>query len=136
MRVGYGFRDITPKPGITLCGFASRRNEPSVGVDDPLSVHSIAVEHGGQTVLLLVFDLLALGSQITSELKAIVEELGELGATPDRTIFCCTHTHSAPAAIELIGCGVSQRRYWDTLLAAARDAGLTRIRIGNEHLLS
>jgi len=53
MRVGYAVSDITPEPGITLCGFAARRNKPSTGVDDPLVVQAIAVEHGGQTVLLL-----------------------------------------------------------------------------------
>jgi neutral ceramidase len=125
MKAGYAARDITPDPGITLSGFASRCNRPSEGVDDPISVHALAVEDGGEITLLVVFDLLALGPELTAELNAVLGGLD--GRLEIRPVLCCTHTHSAPATIELIGCGIPDRNYWDRLIAAAREAGLAAV---------
>src|SRR3990172_12688274 len=104
MRVGHAVRDITPEPGLTLSGFASRCEQPSSGVDDPIFVHALAVESGGELLLLLVYDLLGLGPEITAEIDSAVRtRSAESGLQPDLTL-CCTHTHSAPATIKLIGC--------------------------------
>ncbi len=119
MRVGYATRDITPKPGFTLSGFASRCNKPSVGVDDPISVHALGVEDGGTSVLLLVFDLLALGEEITAEITAAVRSVADASVG---LALCCTHTHSAPATIKLIGCGIPERDYWNLVVKAAAEA--------------
>ena len=46
------------------------------------------------------------------------------GLAPDGIFLCCTHTHSAPATIELLGCGVCEKSYWRLVLrAAAKAAG-------------
>jgi hypothetical protein len=46
------------------------------------------------------------------------------GLAPEGTILCCTHTHSAPATIELLGCGTCEQSYWrQVLLAATKAAG-------------
>jgi len=122
MQVGHAVEDITPQVGITLSGFVARRNQPSEGVDDPLYVHALAAEHDGRTVLLLVFDLLGLGGQLTGEIHAAIEPLKDRGVRPETTILCTTHTHSGPATVKLIGCGVPERAYWDRLVWAARSA--------------
>ena len=119
MRVGYAVRDITPKPGPTLSGFASRRERPSCGVDDPIVVHALAIENDRELLLLLVYDLLALGPEITAEIDSAVRtHSAALGLQMNLTL-CCTHTHSAPATIKLIGCGTPDRSYWDLLVDAS-----------------
>ena len=129
MRAGYSVRDISPKPGVTLSGFAARRNRPSEGIDDPILVHALAVEDDAEVALLLVFDLLALGEEITDELTRALDGLpGSRRVTP---ILCCTHTHSAPATIELIGCGIPDGEYWNLLVRAAVEAA--REAIANLH---
>jgi hypothetical protein len=107
MRAGHSQRDISPAPGVTLSGFAARCNRPSEGIDDPIFVHALAVEDNGEGALLLAFDLLALGEEITAELALALEDLRS--GQHLKPILCCTHTHSAPAAIELIGCGIPDR---------------------------
>jgi len=120
LQVGYAYREITPAPGVTLSGFAARCNRPSTGVDDPLHVHALACAQEGQAVLWLVFDLLALGSELTEQLHVALDEA--IAIPRANRIFCCTHTHSAPATITLIGCGIPDPRYWDHLCCLATDA--------------
>jgi hypothetical protein len=122
MRVGFAIRDITPKPGITLSGFASRCNRPSTGVDDPIFVHALGAEDGGELVLLLVFDLLALGEEITAEISSAVRSITAGADSQVNVAMCCTHTHSAPATIKLIGCGIPDRDYWDLVVKASVEA--------------
>ena len=122
MRVGHAARDITPEPGITLSGFAARCNKPSSGVDDPIFVHALSVEEDGEVLLLLAFDLLALGEEITAEINSAVENLSADAGLQVKPALCCTHTHSAPATIKLIGCGVPDRHYWDLLVKASAEA--------------
>ena len=70
MNVGYACRDINPEPGLTLCGFAARCNAPSTGIDDALQVHALVIEQEDLAVLLLVFDVLALGPERHREAAA------------------------------------------------------------------
>ncbi len=121
MEVGYGSADITPKRPMPLCGFAARCDKPFDNVDDQLFVHSLAMESHGQTVVLLVYDLLALGSEIHVELLDSLKKIKHHGVAPE-FILCATHTHSAPAAIMLLGCGELQRDYRDLLISASREA--------------
>jgi len=118
MRAGYASADITPRRSLQLSGFAARCNAPSEGVDDPLHVRALAVEDRGDTVLLLAYDLLAIGRELHAE---ILQALGALSVagSPPKAILCTTHTHSAPATITLLGCGTPERDYWDQVVAAS-----------------
>lgn len=117
MKAGYGQADITPARPMPLCGFAARCGEDSHGVDDPLFVRALAVESDGATVIVLSFDLLALGPAAARIRTAL-----EAQAPAAHCILCCTHTHSAPAAIELLGCGALQPDYVASLVPAACSA--------------
>jgi hypothetical protein len=117
VNVGFATRDITPVPGLTLSGFAARRNRPSKGIDDPLSVFALAIDDG----LLLVFDLLGLEPELLEEIQAELD--AQLPEVPsENRILCCTHTHSAPATITLLGCGIPDQRYWEQVKTAAAEA--------------
>ncbi|MHB9106434.1 MAG: hypothetical protein ACYDCO_05195 [Armatimonadota bacterium] len=119
LNVGFATRDITPEPGLTLSGFAARCNQPSQGVDDSLSVFALAVNDG----LLLVFDLLGLGPELLEEIQAELDT--RLPDVPrENRVLTCTHTHSAPASITLLGCGIVEPTYWQQVKAAAREAAL------------
>ena len=121
MRVGYAVSDITPGPGLTLSGFAARRNRPSVGVHDPISARALAVEDGGRLTLIVSFDLLAIGERLHRLLDAAVHaEFGRIFASINR-VYCCTHTHSAPAAILLLGSGIEDEGYWSFLIERTRE---------------
>lgn len=122
LRAGYAASDITPSPGITLSGFAARRNQPSTGIHDPLTVHALALEQGEQEVLILSFDLLAIGEPLAREMDRTLDAALGGGFPPQARVFACTHTHSAPAAIRLIGCGEKNEEYWRLLVAKTREA--------------
>lgn len=128
MKLGYARRNITPKPGITLSGFASRCNAPSTGIADPIFVKAILFENDGASVLMLSFDLLALGPELDERLQAALDNaLGSTGQalpTRDNRIFVCTHTHSAPATINLLGCGISEPAYWSSLVEKSVEAAV------------
>ena len=93
MRAGHSVRNISPKPGITLSGFAARCNRPSEGLDDPIYVHALAVEGDEEIILLLVFDLLVLGEEIRNELTGALDSLHSHRRL--KPILCCTHTQRA-----------------------------------------
>lgn len=131
MKIGFALKEITPWPGITLSGFAARRNRPSIAVDDPLYVRALAIEDGEVRSLVLVFDLLALGTEMDILLHAALDT--HIGSSLPRAhrIFCTTHTHSAPAVITLLGCGIPEITYWRRVVSAAVDAAedaLSRMR--------
>ncbi|MBU4198697.1 MAG: neutral/alkaline non-lysosomal ceramidase N-terminal domain-containing protein [Verrucomicrobia bacterium] len=122
MKTGYGYADITPQRSMPLCGFAARCDAPFSGIDDPLYVRALAVEDRDQTVVLLTYDLLALGPEIHAEIQTALESLAQSRSIRPEWVLCATHTHSAPAAIILLGCGTIQRDYWETLVPASRAA--------------
>ena len=124
MRAGYAEADITPKERITLCGFVARQNKPFETIDDFLSVRALALKEGNSTVVLLSFDLLGLGHDITERIHQDLDVLDGFSIPRENRILCCTHTHSAPAAVKLIGCGIIERSYVEQVIAAARQAAI------------
>ncbi|MBI4023343.1 MAG: neutral/alkaline non-lysosomal ceramidase N-terminal domain-containing protein, partial [Verrucomicrobia bacterium] len=122
MNVGIAVADITPVPGFTLSGFVARRNQPSEGVHDALSVRCVAVRDGGKCHLLFSFDLLGIGPELLQQLEAaLAKELGR-AYSRRRTVFCATHTHSAPATVRLEGCGIFEPIYWRQIRRATLQA--------------
>jgi neutral ceramidase len=129
MQVGHAVRDITPPPGLTLSGFAARCNQPSRGVDDPLEVHALAIEGDKNLILLLVLDLLGLGRQLTVRLRAAIHRALRVSRLSRADlILCCTHTHSAPATIKVLGCGIRDASFWDHVAGACSEAAVEAVR--------
>ncbi|MBX7255718.1 MAG: hypothetical protein K1Y02_05115 [Candidatus Hydrogenedentes bacterium] len=111
MNVGCAQVDITPRRALTLCGFAARRNLPFAEIHDPLRLHALIVAEKEERVLILSFDLLALGPEVTERLHEVLDAVDGLDVPRAKRVFCCTHTHSAPAAVKLMGCGVIEADY-------------------------
>jgi neutral ceramidase len=117
MRAGFAQADITPGEPLTLSGFIFRMNRPAAGVDDALFIRALALEGTpGDVLLILVFDLLGLGPELTERITQRVSRAGV------RLCLVCTHTHSAPATVHLQGCGVPSPAYWEQVAQAAARA--------------
>lgn len=122
MRVGHGEVDITPKRPLTLSGFASRCNQPSEGISDPIFARALVVENENQWVAQLSFDLLGLGGSITEAIHSRLDAIPGCPISRERRVLACTHTHSAPATVRLIGCGIEEPWYTDVVVEAAARA--------------
>jgi hypothetical protein len=126
MAVGVGEADITPVPGLPLSGFIFRENQPSVGVDDLLSVRALALRQGGPVHLLISYEVLAISEPLEQQLLAALD--ADLGGEVSRTntILLATHTHSAPPTSPLEGESAPDAAYWqllcDRTVQAARQA--------------
>ncbi len=122
MRCGFGRSEITPQPGITLAGFAARCNAPCEQARDPLQVSALYLEAQAERVLIVVYDLLGLGPELLAELNAAVDRRWSALIPAARRLYCATHTHSAPATVTLLGCGLADPAYWELVVARTLDA--------------
>jgi hypothetical protein len=108
LSIGFGEASFTPDlsgdtddwrsgkfPGLPLAGFTERRGAPATGIRDPLWVKSIAIEVGGERVVLTSVDVLMIPPGVTELLKPV---LGQYGLDRSRLYLAATHTHSGPGA--------------------------------------
>jgi len=107
---------------LTLAGFAARRNQPSRAIDDLLEVHLLSIEFEEKLVLLAAYDLVGLGPELTLRIQERLRSLPQLASRDFELVLCSTHTHSAPATVKLIGCGIEEPSYWDQLVEETVDA--------------
>lgn len=84
--------DITPPVGCRLAGFESR-NQPSTGITLPLRATALAIDDGGNPLLILSVEWLGF-----YEKTSVVRELlaKATGIPPSRIILAGTHTHCGP----------------------------------------
>jgi neutral ceramidase len=133
LKAGAAQVDITPPPGVPLTGFLFRLG-PSTGIHDPLFARALALDTGGQQVLLITCDLLALDAPFVSAARAAIREA--TGIPENNIMIACTHTHSGPATIFLRDCGEVDTTYLDSLrlrlVSVAQDAvsNLHEARVG------
>jgi neutral ceramidase len=92
--VGHGRECITPPLGIRMVGYASR-TEGAADVHDDLFVNAVVIEHDGERVALLTYDVCLLTMEQADEFKAALQDAAGLG--PDRILLNTTHTHAGPA---------------------------------------
>jgi hypothetical protein len=102
MKVGCVSADITPNAGVELAGYVARE-QPSTGVHDPLAAQALYIETGASWLLWLHADVLGFERSDVQRLKATLADY--FGAPPERVIVTATHTHAAPPANHLLGCG-------------------------------
>lgn len=94
--------------GLDLTGFLSREN-PSIGMRDPLYARALWLDDGERTLAWTSVDMLAvpwkLGNNVGRRLR------DERGRSPHALSVCATHTHSAPAALFVANCGLVDRSW-------------------------
>jgi neutral ceramidase len=118
-RVGCGWADITPEPGLPMVGMpGSPRGE---GVQWPLLSRVFMVDDGDRRIAVVCLDLMALVSQHVAELRQRLAVPGEIDR--ENILVACSHTHRAP--FTETGWGAAEeptRSYLDLVLARTSEA--------------
>ncbi|RZA30056.1 MAG: alkaline ceramidase [Lysobacteraceae bacterium] len=80
--------DITPPPGLPMCGYAAR-TEPALGMHDPLTARALVVDD----TAIVVVDVLGLHEATCAAIRR------RSGFADDRIVIVATHTHGAPLSM-------------------------------------
>lgn len=102
LQAGAAKTDITPPVGIELTGFIARQ-QPSIGVHDPLYAKSVVLDDGKTKLALVSCDLLALSRDSVKIIRQMITD--KIGIPSSNILIACTHTHSGPATVFLRNCG-------------------------------
>jgi hypothetical protein len=92
MRVGWARVDITPPPGMRLCGSFNERL--ATGTHDPLWVRAFVFEQGGVKLALAGCDLGMISPAVCDAVRTAVRDLG---LEPEHVLIHASETHNGPA---------------------------------------
>lgn len=109
MSVGSSRVDITPPPGVDLCGYGFYLDRKAELGDDSLYATSLVIEEGNEKVALVGCDLIGLDNGIVREIRG--KASAESGVPEENIMISCTHTHSSPATGRVRGCGEVNEKY-------------------------
>lgn len=109
MKAGFAYVDITPAVGVELCGFGPFRRRRSDGLHEPLFARAAAFEAGKKNTIIISCDLIGIKKEMTDKTRSYISE--QTGVPPDAVMIACTHTHSGPATVDLVGWGEKDQRY-------------------------
>lgn len=119
LRAGAARVEITPPVGLDLTGFLAREN-PSIGVRDPLYARALVLDDNNRQVAIVSCDLLGFDRKWIVEIRDRVAR--RTGIYAPQVMVACTHTHGGPATISLIDCGAIDAAYIESLLPRIVDA--------------
>ena len=119
LRAGAARVEITPPVGLDLTGFLAREN-PSIGVRDPLYARALVLDDNHRQVAIVACDLLGFDRKWIVEIRDRVAR--RTGIYAPQVMVACTHTHGGPATISLIDCGAIDAAYIESLLPRIADA--------------
>jgi neutral ceramidase len=77
--------DITPPPGLMMCGYAAR-TEPATGTHDPLTARALVIDD----TVIVVADVLGVHEDTCARIRA------RSGLEDDHVVVIATHTHGGP----------------------------------------
>ncbi len=111
--------DITPPPGLMMCGYAAR-SEPATGTHDPLTARALVIDD----TAIVVADVLGLHEDSCARIRA------RSGLADDRVVAIATHTHGGPMPMAGRGGGSADpaflRQLEDGCVEAIRQAAARR----------
>ena len=91
--IGWSEVNITPDKKISLAGqFAERISEY---VEKPLTATAMAVEAGGEQMVLVSADLVGVACNLVEAIRKNLEG-NAAGLDPMKVVFAATHTHTGP----------------------------------------
>jgi hypothetical protein len=102
LQAGVGKTDITSPVGMEMTGYLGRQ-QPSLGVHDPLFAKGLVLDDGNTKLALVSCDLLALSRESTQTIRSLIQK--KSGIPTQHILIACTHTHSGPATVFLRNCG-------------------------------
>lgn len=104
MIAGFSRVEITPLPREhpEMMGFGAFLGRTALEVLQPIHVRASYLEDGGKA-LVLSFDLCGLSESLAEAIRKAAGEAAGLSA--EQVVATCTHTHSAPSVMPIIGWG-------------------------------
>ena len=112
MKSGFAKIEITPPLGTAFTGYAARQGVIEQ-INDPLFARAIVFDDGRHAAALITCDLLGLTSEFVQLCRAQISE--QTGIPASHIMISCTHTHSGPATLPIIGCGDVDADYLNQL---------------------
>ncbi len=125
MNAGFARQDITPPLGTTMMGFGGRDMEHGcTGVHDPIHTRALYLESGGETALIMGYDLCFLGRADADRFKGAIGRVMDIA--PRQIFLNTSHNHVGPKAGTWYSAGyeADDRDYLMQLEAAAVNAAL------------
>ena len=113
MKIGFGRKDITPRPGVELQGYGPYLCRHSDGVRDPLYARAAAFAAGKRCAVMVSCDIAGVSADITKRVRTRVAEQTDL--QPDQVMVHAIHTHSGPATRVYSGWGTPDPPYIEIL---------------------
>ena len=120
MKVGFAQADITPRLGVQLCGYGPYRNRAAQAILAPLAARAMALTDGRRRAILVNLELCGTPHDQAARIRAAVA--ARTGCPPEQVFVTATHTHSGPSLGGMIGWGVADPMYVETLPARVADA--------------
>lgn len=114
MKISYAMQLINPGHKVDLSGYGYYLDRVTDQVQEDIAVYALLLRDENEQVLIVNCDLLGLSAYVVNRAKKRIAE--QIGIDRDRIIFLCTHTHTAPTVIPLIGCGELDYEYQDFLI--------------------
>lgn len=97
MNAGFARQDITPPLGTTMMGFGGRDMEHGcTGVHDPIHTRALYLESGGETALIMGYDLCFLGRADADRFKGAIGRVMDIA--PRQIFLNTSHNHVGPKA--------------------------------------
>ena len=120
MKVGFAQADITPRLGVQLAGYGPYRNRAAQSILAPLAARAMALTDGRQRAILVNVELCGTPHDQAARIRAAVA--ARTGCPAEQVFVTATHTHSGPGLGGMIGWGVPDPMYVETLPARVADA--------------
>jgi len=96
MKAGFAKAPITPPPGTAMLGFWSRDKQGGCrGVHDDIHARAAYIEHDGEPVLIMGFDLCFVGREEADRFKGAIGS--KLDLSPRQILLNASHSHVGPA---------------------------------------
>lgn len=127
LRAGVGKSDLTPPVGVELCGYGPFLGRRSTAIHDVLSCRALALDAGQGLMVLIACEMVGITADLTTRVRATLRQ--RFGIAEEQVMIACSHTHSGPNTISLIGWGEPDPRYVegvpDRIVAAVEQAVAT-----------
>lgn len=97
-QAGTGVSTITPPLGASLAG--SFEDRPAETIHDDLHARALVLDDGATRVALVLCDIIVISRETADQAKKLIS--AQSGIPASHVIISCTHTHTAPATIQLL----------------------------------
>lgn len=125
MKAGFARVSITPPVGTTMMGFGTRDMDHGCeGIHDDIYVRALFLEQGGETALIMGYDLCFLGREEADRFKGAIGRVMDLH--PRQILMNTSHNHVGPSVGTWYSAGyeMPDRLYLDLLERATVTAAI------------